>query len=368
MIKHSIAAVLVATLVGCKPETTVSTEEDKTTNYADTLHYLTTGPSKDEELDTAAPQTDTDTTDAAEAESETAATDESLETPDTEESDPTETAELETVDECLSATLGNPFNAVSGDQSDPIFTPISTIDETLDAGALEYIQGVYLWSGHDRAQWFSIEQSADGETWDRTWRVTKSQAGADSTYFSLDTDSPIRYVRITGYGSANNAWTTLSEVRWSLSGEEITTAQAWRHSDDLVAFNDGEERAVTAMYKQAMGRMFYSCPYAGKPVFADASGTLDSFWTFQEVGDVMVYSLDWSHYSRPAEPDFFGAPLETYEPMRHAQAMLEPLAAEDELLLMPTDCGVTVVSDSLHIIDEMLTQVDQGQLIATDWH
>lgn len=283
-----------------------------------------------------------------------------------------------------SAQLGHAFSAASGDQSDPLFTPAAAVDGCadtasswsgnqaesliLDAGAVQNIQGLYLWMSFDRAEWLSVEQSIDGENWQQSWRRVQNISSAESTYFSLTPNSPSRFVRITGYGSEKNAWTNIAEARWSLSGETITTERVWRHSDNLVALHSGVERAASPHYQRPLSSMFISCPYVGDPVYVDATSRLDSFWRVDTVGGVLVYSFDWDHYPRSEEPDFFGAPLLTYKPMRHAQALLEPLAAEDPLLLVPSDCATTVVQDSLHIVDEMLSQADAGFLSTDAWH
>lgn len=282
-----------------------------------------------------------------------------------------------------SAQLGNAFSAASGHQSDPLFTPTAAVDGcadtisswsgnqaeslVLDAGTVQDIQGIYLWMSYDRAEWLSIEQSSDGESWQQTWRRVQNIGSAQNTYFSLNPDTPSRFVRITGYGSETNAWTSIAEARWSLSGEAISSERVWRHSDNLVALHSGVERAASPHYQRPLSSMFISCPYMGDPVYVDATSRLDSFWQVDTVGDVLVYSFDWHHYPRSEEPNFFGAPLLTYEPMRHAQALLEPLAVEDPLLLMPSDCATTNVQDSLHIVDEMLIQADAGFLSTDAW-
>lgn len=282
------------------------------------------------------------------------------------------------------AQLGNSFSAASGHQSDPLFTPTAAVDGcadtasswsgnqaerlVLDAGAVQDIQGLYLWMSYDHAEWLSIEQSSDGESWQQSWRRVQNIGSAESTYFSLIPNSPSRFVRITGYGSEQNAWTNIAEVRWSLSGETVTSERVWRHSDNLVALHSGVERAASPHYQHPLSSMFISCPYVGDPLYVDATSRLDSFWRVDTVGEVLVYSFDWDHYPRSDEPDFFGAPLITYEPMRHAQALLEALAAEDPLLLLPNDCAATVVQDSLHIVDEMLSQADAGFLSTDAWH
>lgn len=282
------------------------------------------------------------------------------------------------------ATRGQAFTRASGDQSDPLFTPADAIDGCadtasswagnqaeqllLDAGAIQNIQGIYLWMSYARSEWISIEQSADGEQWKQSWRRVQNLDDAESTFFSLDADSPSRYIRITGFGSEANAWSTIAEARWSLSGENIDSDRVWQHSANLVALHSGDERAVSPLYQRPLSSMFISCPYLGDPVYVDATGTRDSFWQYQKIGDVLVYSFDWDHYPRSEELDFYAAPLVTYEPMRHAQAMLEPLAAADKNVIVPSDCATTVVQDSLNIIDEMLQQADEGKLPVSGWY
>ncbi len=281
------------------------------------------------------------------------------------------------------AQFGHAFESASGQQSDPLFTPAATLDgcvdsasswsgnqgETLvlDAGSSQYIQGIYLWMSYARAEWISIEQSDDALTWQQSWRRAQNLAQAESTFFSLDASVTTRYVRITGYGSEANAWTNIAEARWSLSGDNIESDRVWQNSDNLIALHSGDERAVSPLFQRPLSSMFISCPYLGDPMYIDATGSRDTFWQFQEVGDVMVYTFDWSHYPRSSEPDFFGAPLLTYGPARHAQNLLEPLAAADPLVTVPSDCGTGVVLDSLHIIDELLQQSDNSLLPVSNW-
>mgnify|MGYP003863726241 CR=1 FL=1 len=333
MIKYTIAALAVASLVGCNNSSSVSLTDDASSDTADTIW----SESSDQVLQNCAQTT----------------------------------------------TVGNAFVRASGNQSDPLFTPTAATDGCidtasswagnqgeqllLDAGTVQDIQGIYLWMSYDHAEWLSIEQSVDGETWQQSWRRVQSLASAESTYFSLLPDSPTRYVRVTGYGSDDNAWTSIAEARWSLSGENVTSDRVWQHSKNLIALHSGDERSVSPVYQRPLSRMFISCPYIGNPVYVDATGARDSFWQFQEVGGVMVYSFDWDHYPRSAEPDFYAAPLITYAPMRHAQAMLEPLAAQDPLLVVASDCASTETQDSLNIVDDMLKQSDDGFLLPDGW-
>ncbi|MGB0867145.1 MAG: discoidin domain-containing protein, partial [Granulosicoccaceae bacterium] len=245
-------------------------------------------------------------------------------------------------DQCIEvAEIGQAFEKVSGHQSDPLFAPALAIDGctdsasswsgnqaehlVLDAGSEQAIQGIYLWMSYQRNEWISIEQSADGENWTQHWRRVQNISETDSSYFSLNTDELVRFVRITGFGSEHNAWTNIAEARWSASGENISGARVWRHSEDLVALHSGDERAVSPHYQGPLSRLFISCPYLGNPVFVDATGQRDDFWQVQTIGETLVYSFDWDHYPRSVEPDFYGAPLLTYEPMQHALALLEPL-------------------------------------------
>lgn len=281
-------------------------------------------------------------------------------------------------------TAGQAFAVASGDQSDPVFTPISAIDGcadtasswsgnageqlVLDSGAQHAIQGLYLWMSYRKPEWLAIEQSSDGEHWQTSWRRIHAASATGSTYFSLDDTQLTRYLRITGYGSETNAWTNIAEARWSLAGETVVGERVWQYSANLVALHDGPERAASLQYQQSLGNMFISCPYLGDPVYIDATGSLGRFWQAEEIGEVLVYTFDWDYYPAAEEIDFFGAPLLTYEPMRHAQALLEPLAAADPLLLHPSDCSATTVLDALHLSDEMLQQAKRGLLGESGWH
>lgn len=282
------------------------------------------------------------------------------------------------------ATIGQPFVASGGDQSDPLFAPALVRDGCadtasswsgnrgesllLDAGAAQPMQGIHLWMSYARAEWLSIEQSADGQNWTRHWRRVQNLADADSTYFGLDTSQLVRYVRVTGYGSEQNAWTNIAEARWSASGEAPGEQRVWRHSENLVALHSGDERGASPHLWAPLASMFMACPYVGDPVYVDATGQLPEFWAAQRVGDVWVYRFDWAQYPTTDEPDLVGAPAITYEPMRHAQALLEPLAAADPLLVMPTDCGAGTASDALHLVDDMLAQARAGSISTAPWH
>lgn len=281
-------------------------------------------------------------------------------------------------------TTGQPFAVASGDQSDPVFTPMASIDGcadtasswsgnggeqlVLDSGSQQAIQGIYLWMSYRQPEWLMIEQSIDGESWQTSWRRVHAATAAGSTYFSLDDTQATRFLRITGYGSDTNAWTNIAEARWSLTGEAIVGERAWQYSPNLLALHDGAERAASPQYQQTLARMFISCPYLGDPLYIDATGTLDNFWQVEDIDNVLVYSFDWQQYPASEEFDIFAAPAVTYEPMRHAQALLEPLAAEDPLLLQASDCSSSTVLDALHLTDEMLQQAKLGLLGSSVWN
>lgn len=136
---------------------------------------------------------------------------------------------------CVTSGVGLSFeSAVVGAVDDAAFPPSNLADGcvdathswsgllgtqiVLDAGYVQQMRGIYLWSTFAREESVIVETSIDGVSWAEESDTTLTQAVSGPVFYGFSSPGPVRYVRITSNGSALNDWTNLTEVRWSLMG------------------------------------------------------------------------------------------------------------------------------------------------------
>lgn len=120
---------------------------------------------------------------------------------------------------------------------------------TADLGAVQQVCGTSLawYRGHLRRSTFKIEVSADGSNFDVVLSRTSSGNTAQLEYHSFPVVQA-RYVRVTGYGNTENAWTSVTELRVAAnpSGSQTPsspgskTAPVFDGSGDYVEIPDSD--------------------------------------------------------------------------------------------------------------------------------
>ncbi len=252
-----------------------------------------------------------------------------------------------TVATCTSSAVGIAFQAINATViSDPDRAPEKLIDGcvdrahgwsgdngsivTLDAGAVHQMQGIYIWSTFARMEWIKIESSADGLNWVTDWHAVPTKPANGPVYYSLDTAGPKRYVRLSGFGSDVNSWTNLAEVRWSVTGYNVSGNRVWRSPVDYGGFYtysvDNQLTLVSHAHADVMwirtGR-YCERIAQNKLVVIDATGQLDSFSTFDEIAGVSVYRTDWNHWDGAVS--IFTGPDQLWEINSHFYERVGPL-------------------------------------------
>lgn len=72
--------------------------------------------------------------------------------------------------------------------------------------------GIAWYNGNLRQTKFTISVSGDGKNWDKVFEGWSTGKSKDLERYSLDIETPVKHVRITGYGNSLNLWNSITEV------------------------------------------------------------------------------------------------------------------------------------------------------------
>ena len=239
--------------------------------------------------------------------------------PDEPTPTPTPTPVPDAPENCTSTDVGISFQAINATVvSDPDAAPSELIDGcvdrahswsgdygsivTLDAGSVHQMQGVYIWSTFARMEWIKIESSADGINWITDIHSIPTKPVSESVYYGLDEAGSTRYVRLTGFGSDLNNWTNITEVRWSLSGYNVSGERVLKDTSaslhESFSFSDHLLLPMMSQHTAAVSSIRQSCPYGPEPSFTDITGLGSTFLKIMSINGSRVYLIDWDHYPR----------------------------------------------------------------------
>jgi len=193
---------------------------------------------------------------------------------------------------------------------------------TLDAGAVHQMQGIYIWSTFARMEWIRIESSADGLSWNTDWTMAPTKPVSGPVYFGLDESGSTRYVRITGFGSDLNNWTNITEVRWSLSGYNVSGERVYINRQDDI-FTVGtlslENPALEVIQSVARSASREAIGCGGFPIQVwDATGEMKEFLTVVKKQGSENYLIDFDYRGEDdsgpySPPSYFWAITAQYD-------------------------------------------------------
>ena len=147
--------------------------------------------------------------------------------------------------------------------------------------------------------------------------MTKPESGP--VYFPFSEPGPVRYVRMTWFGSDVNRWSNINEARWSLSGFAGFNGSRMRaaHSNGVsdAAGRTRGRTELSAFDIHLLTELNPSIAFTGhaecyadtSPVLSmvDATGSLDSeMETVDHLGH-RLFLVDWNHYTDPGMADEF---------------------------------------------------------------
>jgi|GEM_PF-2173115 len=227
---------------------------------------------------------------------------------------------------CESTDVGIPFQGYNATVvSDADYAPSQLIDGcvdrahawsgdygsivTLDAGSVHQMQGVYLWSTFARMEWVRIESSADGIQWESELHAIVTKPVTGPVYYPFSAAGPVRFVRISGFGSEQNSWVNISEVRWSLSGYNVQGERVYRDnggtSYQAVTHSKHQLFSATSDHAAMVASIRATCSYGQVPSFTDVTGSTDAFITTKSINGRKAYLINWDKYPRWDRVDDF---------------------------------------------------------------
>lgn len=237
---------------------------------------------------------------------------------------------------CQSTThLGQPFQTAQGSDSDPVFHSALAADGCLDAssvwsgdsgdvlvldtGTPQPMQGIYVWPRYNQLNWLEVSTSPDGTNWTTEWQAIPTRPEQGPQYLSFKQPRSLRWVRIKGLKGQLNDWVNISEVRWSLTGENVTVAKALRSGTgadmtkapafrvdlatwsvhprlsmtrDIAGLNMGQENCAFQQSEYESESPIY--------IWTDLYGLQDSVYKRTDLpGNIIAFSYDWSHLTYP---------------------------------------------------------------------
>lgn len=264
---------------------------------------------------------------------------------------------------CSSTSVGIAFQAINATViSDADAAPSELIDGcvdrahswsgdygsvvTLDAGSVHQMQGVYIWSTFARMEWIKIESSADGLSWNTDWTLAPTKPVNGPVYFGLDEAGSTRYVRVTGFGSDLNNWTNIAEVRWSLSGYNVSGERVFiNRQDSIVAVGTlSLENPALAVIKELGNSLSIRADTCGGfPVqIWDATGEMSEFFTVVKNSGSESYIIDFDYRGEDdsgpySPPSYFDAISHQY----HEDHVLTYIVEQAQMPLGSQSCYAT---------------------------
>ena len=241
---------------------------------------------------------------------------------------------------CQSTThLGQPFQTAQGSDSDPIFHSALAADGCLDAssvwsgnsgdvlvldtGTPQPMQGIYVWPRYNQLNWLEVSTSTDGSNWTTEWQAIPTRPEQGPQYLSFKESRSLRWVRLKGLKGETNDWVNISEVRWSLTGEEVTVPKALRHegnSDlsvdtsgrfDLSAWSIHPRLGIAELLAES-GMGYHNCGFRHKDfvnqspayIWVDLEGLQDTVFARTDLpGNMIAFSYNLGLLDWPADFD-----------------------------------------------------------------
>lgn len=186
---------------------------------------------------------------------------------------------------------------------------------TLDASAVYQMQGVYIWSTFARMEWIRIESSTDGLNWVADWKAVPTKPVSGPVYYGFEEAGAKRYVRVTGFGSDLNSWTNIAEVRWSLTGYEVSGERVYAHRGLESVFMGAyslEDRLLRVTTSAAYTNQYLidTCGAVSVQNW-DATGHMSQYLTVVKVNGIENYIVDTDYvvlgdYDNLNPPESFG--------------------------------------------------------------
>lgn len=239
---------------------------------------------------------------------------------------------------CQSTThLGQPFSTAQGSDSDPIFHSALAADGCLDAGSVwsgdsgdvlvldtgtpQPMQGIYVWPRYNQLNWLEVSTSTDGSNWATEWQGIPTRPEQGPQYLSFKTPRSLRWVRLKGLKGQINDWVNISEVRWSLTGENVTTPKALRHDNnsevtentatrfDLSAWSIHPRLGITSSLA-GFGMSHDNCGFRGQNfvnksptyIWTDLNGLQDTVFKRTDLpGNIVAFSYNFDLLSWPSD-------------------------------------------------------------------
>ncbi len=215
---------------------------------------------------------------------------------------------------------GTAFTSVTVDSvDDPSYGPDLAIDGfidtestwsgdrdsviTFDVGSVQAVDGFYLYMNDLRNHWIKIETSQNGSTWVPEFGgITATSMSHSLSDFALS-GAPVRYIRVTGFGSVVNQWTNIREAKWRsagdpLAGERVRHVRSGSSTKGFTSMNaDTRFDLFTEFVLEGLS-LSYQCtsprPFGG---LADVTGDNDYSFRRDHVDRAHYFMVDWDNYN-----------------------------------------------------------------------